>query len=255
MRRRSFLFMVAVAVLIGAGCATTTSSYNPFKIDQERIFSTIRTIALAPISVPAELEDSEQRISHFESLVEDKLHEAGFAVVRSNEYRDIWERENQLIGGCFDSATGRMDETKFRKVQERTCQELEKQFNVDAILLVDILVVKANFRQYEAEWDGAEESFDVRHGVLQFFDTSITKGTVGALSMRATIKDIDGVALYVNQGGIQVLSKYGSGGFVPVPMSELLVSEERNRAAVNIALGPLVRNPSIEATQEEKGSD
>ncbi len=250
MRNIFMIFMVVVAVLTGTGCATTTSAYSPFKVDQEKFFSTIETIALAPTVVPAELAASEQRISQFESLVVNKLREAGFTVVLSHEYRDIWKRENQLIGGCFDSATGRMDATKFRKVQERTCQELEKQFNVDAILLVDILVVKANFRQFEAEWDGAEESFDVRHGVLQFFDTSTTKGTVGALSMRATIKDMDGVALYVNQGGIQVLSKYGSGGFAPVPVNALLTSEERNIGAVNIALGPLDRNPSVEGSQE-----
>lgn len=250
MKNKFLMFIVAVAVLTGAGCATTASIYNPFKGDQEKFFTSTEIIAIAPLVFPVELSASKQRISQFESLVANKLSKAGFSVVRSHEYRDIWERENQLLGGCFDPVTGTIDQAKYRSVQERTCQQLEKKFNADAILFLEILAVKANFWQFRAEWDGAEESFDDRQGLVKFFDTSTTRGTVGALSIKATIKDMDGIALYVNQGGIQVLSRYGSGGFSPVPVNELLTNEERNVGAVDIALEPLVRTPSLDAPQE-----
>lgn len=253
MRHKILLFIVGVVALATAGCETTsTPPYQPFKTDQEKFFSTTKTIALAPIAVPANLEVSERQISQFESLIENKIRDAGFSVVLSNEYRDIWKRENELIGGCFDPATGKRDETKFRTVEKRTFEELEKEFNADAVLFTKILVVKARFSNFEAEWDGVEESFDVRHGVLKFLDTSTSSGSVGALSMKATIKDMDGTTLYINQGGIQVLSTYHSRGFVPIPTHDLLLNQGRNIGAVNVTLWPVIGNPSIiEASQSQ----
>lgn len=252
MRHIIILFIVGVAALTGASCATTTPPpYQPFKTDQEEFFSTTKTIALAPIAVPANLKVTERQISQFESIIENKLSGAGFSVVLSNEYRDILKRENERIGGCFDPATGKRDEIKFRTIEERTFQELEKEFNADAVLFTNILVVKARFSRFEAEWDGAEESFDVRHGVLKFLDTSTSSGTVGALSMKATIKDMDGTTLFVNQGGIQVLSNYHSRGLIPIPTHDLLLNEGRNIGAVHIALWPVIGKPSIEASQSQ----
>ena len=45
--------------------------------------------------------------------------------------------------------------------------------------------------------------------------------------------------MYMNQGGIQVLVKISGGKMVPVLPPELGTNEERNVAAVALALGPL----------------
>ena len=58
-----------------------------------------------------------------------------------------------------------------------------------------------------------------------------------------TVEDTSGAAVYLARGGIQVLSKISGLKFVPVPVNDLLASEERNRAAVDLAVGPLVRRP------------
>jgi hypothetical protein len=63
--------------------------------------------------------------------------------------------------------------------------------------------------------------------------------------MAVTIVDMRGVPVFLNRGGVQVLAKLGLGSgqpvdFVPVPAYELYANEERNLAALNIALGPLV---------------
>jgi len=251
MRQQFLLFVVVVAALAVAGCETTTDSYNPFKIDQEKFYATTKTIALAPIVVQANVEASEQKKDKFESHIENKLREAGFSVVPSKEYGDIWKRMSEQTGGYFDPVTGNRDEAKFKSIQERTFQELERKFNVNAILYSSILIVKASFNNYVAEWDGTEESFDARHGFIQFLDTSMSSGTIGALSMQALIKDIDGATLYVNRGGIQVVAKYIN-GFVPIPKGELLLNEERNVGAVNIALTPFIsKSKPTEAPQSQ----
>ena len=65
-------------------------------------------------------------------------------------------------------------------------------------------------------------------------------------------EDMNGVQMYSNAGGIQVLAKLSGGTFAPVPRDELFASEERNIAAVNIALGSLVTNPRLIEAHEKK---
>ncbi len=237
MKRQFILLLTVVIALIEVGCATTIP-YNPFKTDQNEFYVNTKTIALSPCVV--QIEASEQVIAKFELLIGNKLREAGFSVLPSKEYRDIWKHNVDQIGAIFDPITGKKDDSKLKVIQEQCYKELAGKLNVDAVLISRILIVKAPFSQYVARWDGTEESFDIRHGVIKFLDTSITTGTVPALSLGITIKDIHGTPVYVNWGGIQVLTKR-SPKFVPVPKNELLVDEERNVAAVNIALDPLIR--------------
>ena len=49
------------------------------------------------------------------------------------------------------------------------------------------------------------------------------------------------VAMYKNQGGLQVLSKFSGDKMVPVLPHELYANEERNGMAVDLALAPLIR--------------
>jgi len=57
--------------------------------------------------------------------------------------------------------------------------------------------------------------------------------------------DFDGREMYVNFGGVQVTSKlYPGMKFVDIPPSEFLVDQARNIRAVNIALNPLLGQPS-----------
>lgn len=240
MKRQFILLLTVVIALIEVGCATTIP-YNPFKTDQNEFYVNTKTIALSPCVV--QIEASEQVIAKFELLIGNKLREAGFSVLPSKEYRDIWKHNVDQIGAIFDPITGKKDDSKLKVIQEQCYKELAGKLNVDAVLISRILIVKASFYEYVAQWDGTKESLDVRSGgmkFLGFLDSSTTTGTVPALSLGITIKDIHGTPVYVNWGGIQVLTKR-SPKFVPVPKNELLVDEERNVAAVNIALDPLIR--------------
>jgi len=79
-----------------------------------------------------------------------------------------------------------------------------------------------------------------------------TYGTVPALSLVVKIEDIHGPDLYINWGGIQLLQKISGSDFVPVPRNELLTSEERNKAAVDIALKPLIERLISPGTAKRK---
>jgi hypothetical protein len=150
----------------------------------------------------------------------------------------------EQMGGYFDPKTGKKDESKIKAVNEHCYRELGRKFNSDAVLFSRISIVKASFAEYKASWDGTEESLDMRSGTVKvldlLFDTSITSGTIPALSLGVLIQDIHGTTAYVNWGGIEVLYKF-SWSHVPVQKSELFSNEERNIEAVNIALEPLIQ--------------
>lgn len=82
------LMAIFIITLIVLGCATAPP-YNPFKLDENEFYSKVKIIALAPIIVPADLENPEQVKAQFESLSEAKLHEAGFSTIPPDEYATI----------------------------------------------------------------------------------------------------------------------------------------------------------------------
>lgn len=230
--------------LIGAGCATTPP-YNPFKVSQEQIYAKTKTVAMTPISVPEGIPDPQSVKAKFESLLEAKLEEAGFLIVPSNEFAQIWKRMTEQVGGYFDPISGKRDESKFKTVLEYTCREVSTKFKADALLHSYIRVFKVNWSRPVARWHGTSESImPTGQQVLEIFAGVNRRGTVPALSLTVSLQDTNEVNLYLNSGGIQLLSKLSGDNFVSVPPHELFIDEERNRNAVNIALDPLIKKPS-----------
>jgi hypothetical protein len=245
---RQLLFIAGLmAILIGAGCAAK-APYNPFKVDQNEFYSKTKTIALAGMTVPEGLEDPEAVRAKFESLITAKLREAGFSIVPSREAVEIWKRMTEQVDGYFDSVTGKRDEAKLQAVREHTLGELRTKFKMDAVLKPTIQVVKAPWSGGTAHWDGTKDSvksFGKQMGeALPFALLGVAvsyEGTVPALSLVVTVEDRNGVNVYANRGGIQVLGKFSRKQFISDPASAILTNEERNVAAVNIAIDPLIR--------------
>jgi hypothetical protein len=238
--------LIAVAV-IATNCATTTP-YEPFKIPQHEFCQKTKIIAVAPVAVPEYLETPDPVRARFASIIENKLLEAGFSIVSSEEYAKIWEQMIEKIGGYFDPFTGQRNESKFTLIRKHCLQELCTKYNSNAVLYPEIRVVKAWFTGCEANWHGASDSLKVptKNKFESFWETcGGGYGTLEAMSLIVTIKDMDNVVMYVNPGGIQVLTRIKDGeGFVPVPRNELFVNAERNITAVEVALEPLV--PQLE---------
>ncbi len=227
-------------ILVASGCATTKVPYNPFKIPEEEFHAKIKMIALAPVSIPNGLENPEQVKAKFESLVEAKLREQGFTVIPSREYEEIWKKMTNQVGGFFDPVTGKRDESKFKAVMTHTLREMNAKFKADAVLYASVYVVSAPFANNTARWDGVSESLTTGGAFLALFGGQY-RGKVPALSFGAFIEDLNEIDLYVNSGGIQVLSKISGGQLVAIPKSEVLANEARSVKAVDIALDALVK--------------
>jgi hypothetical protein len=186
------------------------------------------------------LPDPEPVKAKFESLIYAKLREAGFTVIPSAEYAAVWKEMTRKVGALFDPATGRRDERKFNIVREYTARELAAKTKADALLDSAIAGVNADFEGNLASWHGASE-YVVPDGVWGGFFGPQYYGRVNALSLLVVLSDFHGRELYENAGGIEVLSMFNRDRqVVSVPRDELFIHEERNRHAVNVALGPLM---------------
>jgi len=226
--------------LFSAGCGSKAVQYDPFQVPREKFYGGLKTIALAPIWAPKELEVSDSVKAKFEFLLAAELRGAGFTVVPSEELGTLRSTLTDSVGGIYDSKTGMLDTVKFKTVLKQMYPQLQAKFGVDAMLFSKIDIVLAELDNEKAKWHGTSEGVQKKKfwkrllGITHF-------GTIRALSFFVSLEDSDYTSLYVNAGGIQALDKVGpAGGFVPVPQEELFAKEERNVKAVRLALDPLL---------------
>ena len=248
--RFGFAFALGLALVvvafIGTGCAKSPP-YSPWRVDQQQFHQTIKTIALAPITLPESLDDPDAVRAEFESLIEAKLREGGLVIVPPEEVGEIWDREMDAVGGFYDPATGKRDEAKYHTVRQNTLSELRETCRADAVMWTFIQVVEAEWSGTTATWDGTTDSVKSRGRQMKealpfaMMGVSVSySGSVGALSLIVTVEDCHDTVLYNNRGGIQVIARFLNGDPIPVPASEILTSAERNAASVDIALNPLI---------------
>ncbi len=229
------LLATALATAIVLGCAAR-SSYDLFTIPANEFYAKTKTIVLASVSLPGEVAAPERVIAEIESLIANKLSEAGFATVPSRKYGEIWSRLTEQAGGFFDPFTGEQDEVRFQDAVEQLHQELAEKFDPDALLYPEIWDVEAPVSSGVAKWDGTSQTI-----AGPGFPLSM-EGTVLALSLVIVIEDMDGVELYFNGAGIEVLEKWDlkTRDLAFVPQAELFADGERILKAVNTALAPLI---------------
>lgn len=224
--------------LILANCAGT-APFNPYKVPPAEIKARVKTVALSPVDTLPDLDNPDRVKAGFEALIAAKLREAGFMVVPSAEYAAIWKQTMKKAGGVFDPATGKRNEHAFAAARETTVRELFAKTGANALLDAGIGAVNADIEGNYASWHGAGE-YVTADGALGSLFGPQYRGTINALSLIVILSDADGRELYANAGGIQTLSRLQRDGrFVSLARHELFINDERNRHAVDVALGPL----------------
>ena len=227
----------------GLSACAATKAYDPFKIAHADIRGRVKVVALVPIELSTDAEDPAAVKAKFEWLIRFKLEEGGFKVIPSDEFASIWKKTVEKLGPVYDPATGRRDEKKFSAAFASTARELLGKTNADALLYPAIVVVKAEFSSNAAQWHGTID-YVRPEGVWGMISGPQSYGTVPALSLWVDLLDFQGTEMYVNAGGIQVMSKVGSGMTVyDVPRHDLFADEAKNIRSVAIALNPLLGRP------------
>lgn len=234
-----FRFALQAIAIVACACGSTQKPYNPFKVPRDSFYPALKTIAVAPVALPGDLEDPEPVRALFSSAIAAKLKNAGFAVVPATDAGPVIEQKTKDAGGVFDPTTGKADEAKVKALNAAIGHELKARFNADAVLVPSIRVVNAALSHDQAHWDGASEGA----GKGGFWKAMVRthSGSIRALSLVVILADPDGQLLYAKGGGIQVLGNVTMGGEIERrPRSELFVDGDRNENAVHIALDPLL---------------
>jgi len=240
LRTRTVWLALAAVAGLGVGCAGHTA-YNPFIVPQDRIYGSVKTVALYPVTAPSDLGSVDPNRGKFDSLITAELRSAGFAVVPPNESEAIWKRVTDSIGGLFNSATGERDTVKLNAARALTMRELHARFQADAWLHPHIVYASAKFDRGNAQWDGAKQTYQsFGKKMLTAMFGHETYGKTSALSLRVAVEDMHGKDLYINQGGLQLYLVPSGQDWVKIPPGELYGDPARNATAVRLALAPLV---------------
>lgn len=261
------------ALLLLTACASSPTSRSPFLVNQEDFLHSTRTVALISTEFAHALErDStnggsaefnsrlEEARKSFESAVASTLTEAGFSVIPSEEYKQVWDQLIREQGGFFDPATGKRNEAKYMAVRKQAAQFLAANKAADVVLDLRLLPMSIRFSGGVARWDGTAQKIDGAldrlEGASGFFKGMFssganTYGSATGASVKMVIADAQtGIETFSNRGGIQLLVKqegFGPMGMfrsmhlAPIPSSEMFASAERNTYAVAYALDPIVK--------------
>ncbi len=236
-------FVATLAALLALyACSSTppTIKVDPFLTSKDDFRRTVRILAVAPVLIPEGLPDATPVIDEFSTLIDGQLSRYGYSVVRPQQYEKTWKAVAGGSGDFLDPVTGERDEAAMSRAMSRTLDELDADFEIGGVLFPSIVVVEAVFGAGTAAWDGAKQRIETGGPMARFLAGS-QSGVIGALSLKVSIRSVDGEALFAHSGGIEVLSKTVGKGFVPVPRQELFADKNRNHGAVEIALKPLKR--------------
>jgi hypothetical protein len=227
---RRILFVSSVVAGVSA-CGPP----DPFRIPEKTFRSEITVLCVEALTGDLPLlqfEDWPARSARLGELLAEALERGGFRVVRTDAVVAVWRRQREAHGGYYDVHTGEIDAQVYAAVRADAMADLGRTLGCGAVVRPSVRVVAADWGAGMAHWDG------VRQGVgAGGWGAS---GWVKALSLWVNVVDLQERELYFGAGGLQVLAKLGFlGGDSPVGAEAILSDEERNRAGVAEALGPL----------------
>ncbi len=241
-----------------AGCATKKAPQDPY-MGRDEFYRSVQTIAIAPLTLPPDVSDQAPVAAKFEALIADKLRAGGYAVVPAKDFTAVFEKVKSTQGSYFNVITGKYDEAKYRAILEQTRQQFSAQrhIEVNAVLYPHMEAVRAEWHDDTANWDGNSEPVapDGRSGEKKSFLSVLAPGrhgTVAAYTLTLAIQDMHGNTIYAGKGGVQLLQKLFGHTVTSVSRAELFANNERNRTAVQLALGRitarLATTPVVQST-------
>lgn len=172
----------------------------------------------------------------FEPAIEARLREAGYRVIPVRVADSVWIARRDSVGGFYDPMTGRVVESRLDSVWRGTRDDLARRFGAGAWVHIQLVSVSPGFSGDRAQWHGTSEATGGRGGLAGLL-IGRTAGTLAAISLQVTLEDTrDGNTLERRAGGIQLRSKIVEGGLEELPFDRLLRDDERNAAAVRMAV-------------------
>ncbi len=221
--------------------ASIQPPYRPLPVTAETLRDKAKTIGVLPLFLPDGVIEPDKRKEEFEQTLVAKLTEAGFTVVSPSAYEAIYESLKKAMGPLYDPNTGKPIEDRHEVVVKHAFREYVRTHRIDAMAYPALITVAAKWRENWAEWHGVREASTGKEGFWANMAAPSAYGTIPALSFRMHITSIYGELCYFGVGGIQLCSRVAGGGFVDVPVHELLTDSAKNERSVDIACQALLK--------------
>lgn len=229
-----------VLVLLAAGCAT--KPYDPFRIPAAELRGRVRTIALAPLQVSADLADRSFARDQIEPLVVKRLEQGGFAVVPSAEMERLWRAAAADVGGVFDPVSGEVDRERYDAVEASVLHDLRSQQRVDGVLWLRIYTVDLYLAGATTTFCGTTGDVYWPGGRLGALEQATL---VRASCLSAVLFDMEERELYGIRSGLETVETFASQTRAVRPPEERLRNPVRIRAAVEATVGPLADRGTV----------
>ncbi len=240
--------LAAATALTGCFFQRPEQQYNPFVAPADSVLKVVSTVVVTPVVPPQGVVVSDSISGQIGSLIEARLRQAGFSVVPAVEYARIWDGILRQLGGFFDPLTGERDEGKFEAARKELLRELKGRFDTQVLLYAELQVVDAMVHGGIASWDGATHDLGGGETIEAAFQDTFERdkfggrgdGVVSAVTLMVAIDGPDGVEMYRNFGGLEVLARREK-AIVQIE-GEFAVRAEPERVAhaVERVLGPLL---------------
>lgn len=232
--------ILSLCVVVFMVSCTTAPTYNPFAVQKNEIYASVKTIGLMPFFSRIEANNLDDKLDMMESSVKSKLESAGFNVVESSKYQLIYDEYKAAMGPMFDANTGELNEEKYKALREQTMQEYLAQNKVDALFYGGAVIVKARWVQNSASWNGTTEATSGRTGFWANVALGQLSGDIPGISFSSYLERPDNTRLYSLNGGIQLAQWYQGGQFVDVPPNLIFSDISKVEFGINTSLAPLL---------------
>lgn len=223
-----------------AATALGAERSSPYLVSKEQLQTTIRTIALRPVVLPAGTEDAEALTQRIEQLIVDKLAAKGFQTVSASAFAQVWRQLAERSGGVFNAVTGEPDKKKLEAVRDHTLRELARLHHIDAVIVPTVYLdswipgIRLGLPGY---YYAADEAV-VWHGQpLRDVPAFRPQKVIGS-HLGISLMDLSAVRTYGMSAYIELTKVYIARGYEEKPRSQLYRTDRLQRA-VNAALDPL----------------
>jgi hypothetical protein len=229
-----------------AGCA---KPYDPFQVPKEDLRGRTTTIAMAPANVPQSMMSLTDTRASFEPIAAERLEAAGFKIVPSETWEDLWTQAATDVGGVYNASTGAADEERLNLVQDAVYRALEDEHQVHAVFYLTVDVDDYYNTGPEPYYCGSRGQvyFPTDGFGVSFLPLDVTLARAACLTGR--LFDMEQRYLYGIWHALEVFETYADQTRAVRPEGERLKDPARIREALEAVVGPLADGAGIAAEQ------
>ena len=234
---------LALAVWLAVGSLAIAEEVDPFTMPKEYFATSVRTIALAPFTLPIETADASTLRADLESRIRKRLEAKGYEVVPSSVFHEQWIHFAKKLGGVFDPVTGDANTEEWDTVFEYTTRQLRTSHDIDAVAFPSVL------RAPLAVWDSSglispgyaaanDEQVMWEGAPLPLHPLNRPQMVVGN-HLVLEIRDINGEQMYGIVFPIEIVETFVAGGHEEKPPAEQYKNDAWIDKAFDTVVGPL----------------